>query len=64
MARLLVMDEFHLTVLAPQRLPEAEYNAIHRQLNSKRLHERLRAAVRHVLVQYRPLLKVHVRISR
>ena len=41
MAKLILMDEFHLTLLAPSHLREAEYNAIHRSLNSKRLHERI-----------------------
>ena len=64
MARLIVLDEFHLTMLAPSTLREAEYRAIKRSLNSKRLHERMRAAVRHILHQYRALLAVRVRVSR
>ena len=64
MAEFILMDEFHLTVLAPTTLREVEYNAIQRSLNSKRLHERMRAAVRQVLHQYRPLLRVRVRLSR
>jgi hypothetical protein len=64
MADLIGMDEFHLTILAPSTLRETDYNAIHRSLNSKRLHERLRVAVRQVLHRYRPLLRVRVRLSR
>jgi F0F1-type ATP synthase epsilon subunit len=64
MAGLITMDEFHVTILVPSTLREADYNAIQRSLNSKRLHERMRAAVRHVLHQYRALLRVRVRLSR
>lgn len=64
MARFITMDEFHVTILAPPTLREADYNAIHRSLDSKRLHGRMRAAVRQVLHQHRPLLRVHLRLSR
>jgi len=64
MAGSIVMDEFHLTILASSNLHEVEYQGIKRSLNRKRLHELLRAAVLHVLHQYRALLKVRVRISR
>jgi hypothetical protein len=64
MAAYLVMDEFHLTILAPSHLREAEYNAIHRSLNSKRLHARLSSAVRQVLHVQRPLMRVRIRLSR
>jgi hypothetical protein len=43
------MDEFHLNFLAPDKLPEVEYAAIYRGLNSRRLHERLRGPFRQVL---------------
>lgn len=64
MAAFIVMDEFHLTILAPSHLREAEYDAIQRSLNSKRLHARLRAAVLQVLHAQRPLVRVRLRLSR
>ena len=55
MARLLVMEEFHLTVYVPRGLPEAEYRAIRRALNSRRFRGRLGRALRAVARQYRSL---------
>jgi hypothetical protein len=63
-ADLTVMDELHLTVLAPHDLREAEYDAIQQGQNSRRLHERIRGAVRLVLHRRRSLAKVRVRVSR
>lgn len=64
MANYILMDEFHLTILVPSHLRDAEYDAIHRSLSSKRLHARLSRAVRQVLHAQRPLVRVRIRLSR
>ncbi len=64
MARLILLDEFHLSILAPPNLPQAQYEALVRALNSRRLHQALRAAVRHFLSQRRVLRLVRLRLSR
>jgi hypothetical protein len=46
MADFLVMDELHLTILAPGKVRDAEYDAIHHSLNSRRLHQCMLGAVR------------------
>ncbi len=42
MAKHILLDEFHLTVAAPQGLEEAEYLAIQRVLDGKRFQTKLR----------------------
>ncbi len=64
MAAFIVLDEFHLTISAPANLPEAEYETMHRSLNSRRLYARITAAVRHILYRSPALLKVRIRLSR
>lgn len=48
MAKRLVMEEYHRTVFAPSGLREAQYRAIRRALDSRRLPLDLRRAVRQV----------------
>jgi hypothetical protein len=64
MADWIVLDEFHLTMSAPSTLRETECDAIYRRLDSKRLHQRLRVAVRQMLRQDRRLLPIRIRLSR
>jgi hypothetical protein len=64
MARLILLDEIHLTFLIPRRLPDAETQAIWQAVIDPRFDADLRRAVRR-LVRRRPALKrVRVRISR
>ena len=64
MAKRMVMEEFHLTVLAPRGLPEEEYEAMRQGLDDPRLHVELRRAVRDVVRQRPPLGKVKVTVTR
>ena len=64
MAKKILMDELHVTVLAPAGLPEPEYRAIHAALNSRRFAGELRRAVQDVLGRFRGLSKTTVKVSR
>jgi hypothetical protein len=58
------MDELHLTVRAPQGLPEPEYGVIHQALKDRRFLGQLRRAVRTVFRRQPALEKVKVTLSR
>jgi hypothetical protein len=64
MGKGVVMEEFHLTVLAPRGLPESEYDAICRALADPAFEARLRRVVRRVFRRETPLVKVKVRVGR
>jgi hypothetical protein len=64
MAKALLLDEFHLSVLAPRGLPEADYQAICRILATARFRAELRRALRAVWRAYPSLGPTRVRISR
>jgi hypothetical protein len=64
MARVLLVEEFHLTVYAPRGLPEPEYRAIRRTLSSGRFRDRLGRALRAVPRQYRSLGAARFTLSR
>jgi hypothetical protein len=64
MGKGVVMEEFHLTVLAPRGLPESEYDAIHRALADPSFESRLRRAIRRAFRGEAPLGKAKVRVSR
>jgi hypothetical protein len=63
-AKRIVMEEFHLTVLAPRGLPAAEYNAMRQALDDPRFHAQLRRAMRGVVRRCPSVSKVKVRVSR
>ena len=64
MARNLLIDEFHLTLFAPRRLKEEEYEAIYETLNDAQFLTQLRRTVRDVVRRYPSLSKVRVSITR
>ena len=63
-ARLLLMDEFHVTARAPRGLSDTEYDAIRQTLDDEQFQSGLRRAVRAVFRQYPQLSKVRVRVTR
>jgi hypothetical protein len=63
-AKLLVVDEFHLTVSAPHGLADSEYVALCRTLDDGHFQAALRRAVRIVCLQYADLAKARIRLSR
>ena len=64
MARRIVIEEYHLTVLVPRGLPDAEYDAIHLTLTDANFEKRLLRVVRRVFQQAGSLAKARVRLSR
>ncbi len=62
--KVVLMDEFHLTVYAPRSLQQLEFDAIQRTLNDVLLHTRMRRVIRRVFRLYPALQKVKIRMSR
>ena len=63
MARMLLMDEFHVSVYAPRGLTDPEYKAIKRVLNLARFRQRLRQAAITVAGRYSALKKIRIVVS-
>ncbi len=63
MPRGILLEEFHLTVLAPRGLPDSRYVAMRTTLASKRFQTELRQAGRAVLRRFASLSKSRVRLS-
>ena len=64
MARRLLMEEFHVSLFVPSKLPEREVAAVRRALDSTRLHAEMRQAIGGVFRSYRALSKVQITLSR
>ena len=64
MAKMILMDEFHLTITVPRGLDYAVYKAIGRTLNNRRFQANLRRAVRQVLSRYSSLHDVRLILTR
>jgi hypothetical protein len=64
MAKLILLDEFHLSVQVPDSLARSSCASLRRILNGKRMQARLREAVGHVLRQYPSLQVVKWTLSR
>lgn len=62
MAKLILMEEFHVTIRAPAGLPETTYLRARRALSSRRFQLRLRNAVDKVFRGHPSLkpLKLHI----
>jgi hypothetical protein len=63
MAKMILLDEFHVTIRAPAGLPDATCLKARTALNSKQLHDRLRRAVNRVFSQYLHLKSVKFTIT-
>jgi hypothetical protein len=59
----IVIEEYHLTVLIPRRLPEVEADAARQTLTDPGFERRLLRAVRFVLRREATLSKAKVRLS-
>ena len=64
MAKLILMDEFHITAFAPQRLTAAEFAAIRQALDERRFQTHLRRVVRVAFRRHRGLHQIRVQLSR
>jgi hypothetical protein len=63
MSRLVMMDQYHLTVLAPAGLRQPHRRRISKVLNRARFRQELARAVRAVFAKYPELSRVHVSVS-
>jgi hypothetical protein len=63
-AKAIVMDEFHLTIYAPRRLPQSTYEAVHRALDDSRFRTDLRRAIRSTFLKYPPLDTIRFSVTR
>jgi hypothetical protein len=59
----MLLEEFHVSVSAPGRLPDARYVAMRRTITSPAFRARLRRAVRDLLKHYPSLQKVRCTVS-
>ena len=64
MIKLIVLDEFHLTIKVRRDLDEAASKAIARTMNSRRFQANLRRVVMGLFAQHRPLRAVRLILSR
>lgn len=63
MSKVILMDEFHVSVFVPQGLGAAESAAIRRTLDGVRFRTRLGRAIRGVVRRYPSLRKVKITIT-
>jgi hypothetical protein len=64
MAKPILIDEFHLSVLVPRGLPEAQYSMIRHTLDDARFQTDLRSAIHNVFRKDPSLRKARVKVSR
>ena len=64
MAKHLLIEEFHVSILVPNNLSAAESDAIHRTLNNAGFRAALSRAVRQAVRQFPSLARARVRLSR
>jgi hypothetical protein len=64
MARLIVLDELHVTVFVPRDLPQAECDTIRRTLTGPAFEVRLQRLIRRFFRKEASLGKTKVRLSR
>ena len=60
----LLMDEIHISIMAPRGMPVRKYRAIRRTLKRAGFERRLREAVRAVIRHYPALTNLRMVISR
>lgn len=60
----IMIEEYHVTLHAPRRLPDRDYLAMRRVLNSDRFRQALHRAVTRVVRERRPLNWVQITITR
>lgn len=60
----IMIEEYHVTVYAPRRLPDRDYLAMRRVLNSDRFRRALHRAVVRIVRERRQLDRVRITISQ
>ena len=64
MPKTILLEDYHIAVIAPVGLRKAEYTAMVRTLHGKRFQTRLHEAVREVFRRYPSLKKVQFNLDR
>lgn len=64
MAKMILIDEFHVTISAPSGLPTREHIAIRRTLDDAKFQEQVRRALRVVIRRWKALARIRVKLSR
>lgn len=64
MARELLIEEFHITVMVPKNMNVTSSRAIRRALNSRRIHAKLRRAVQGVFDRHTSLRQARILLGR
>ena len=64
MAKLILIEELHLSLRVPKVLPDVEQRAVYRTLNARRFHTKLVRAVLEVIQGEAALRRVRVTLSR
>jgi hypothetical protein len=64
MSRLLLLEEFHLSFLMVEDMPEDQVEAVRRILNSPNVRSALRTAILQVITARPELAELRVRLSR
>jgi hypothetical protein len=64
MTRTILIDEIHVTLLAPANLMKGDFAAIQKTLRGKRFLMRFNEAVRQVLRRYSSLSQLKTKIDR
>lgn len=64
MAKLILIEEFHIAVFVPRGRSPADYDAIRRTLDAKPFRGRLRRAIRAVVRAFPSLRSARLRLGR
>ena len=64
MAQNVLMDEFHVSFLAPHHLSSTDYDGVRRTLDEPSFRALLKRAVKNVAARFPSLNPVRVRLSR
>jgi hypothetical protein len=64
MAKNVLIDEFHVSFLAPHNLSPGEYDGVRQTLDEPYFRALLKRAVKNVTARFPSLNKVRVRLSR
>jgi hypothetical protein len=63
MAKSILVEEYHVSVLAPRGLPDRAYLAMRRQLRDRRFQAALRQALGDLMRRHPSLNEVRIRLS-
>jgi hypothetical protein len=59
-----IVDQFHVTLLVPEDMPDREASAVRKTLSGRRFQAALRRSMRAVVERFPSLAKIRFRVSR